>query len=113
MKNLREQVETGKKVTNKLGASQSELLADYTLVTYNMITTLAKVLQSGRHYDKPGEGPSWLLIGTGDHLNHCIHHLYAYMADGEIEDLEHAFTRLAMAVHLEQEDRQSVSDPEE
>jgi len=107
---LKNEVDTGRVVYNdESGSSQSELLADYTKISYTMITTLAKVLYEGARYDEEGEPPNWLGISEKDHLNHCVHHIYSFLACGELEDIEHAFCRLAMAVHME---RNRVDDEE-
>ncbi len=63
-----------------------------------MIATLAKVLHEGKHYDTPGQPPNWKLIGSKDHLNHCINHIFMYLEYNNMEDLEHAYCRLAMAI---------------
>lgn len=98
---LRRQLNPEEIEENEVGAKQSKLNLDCTLVTYPMMAVLAKVLHEGKHYDTPGQAPNWQSISNNDHLNHAINHIFLYLGYGEEEDLHHAYTRMAMAVHIQ------------
>lgn len=83
-------------VVNKQGGAQSEVFYRFDLIDAPALFTLAKVLDEGAK--KYGEN-NWRKIGSQDHINHALIHLYAYLAgDNQDEHLEHAFTRIMFAL---------------
>ena len=86
-------------VTNVAGGNQSYVPRDYTLVPADALAQVARVLHDG--CEKYGKD-NWRLINSNDHLNHCLNHIYLYLAGNTQEDhLSHAATRLLMSLELE------------
>jgi hypothetical protein len=84
--------------TNKQGGKQSFTPARFDLLPPEAIAQMALVLGQGAK--KYGE-ENWRLIGTPDHVNHALQHIFSWLASGEIEDLAHAMCRVSFAVELE------------
>jgi hypothetical protein len=74
-------------------------------LTLNQLTkiasqTVSKVLKENADKGEPGR---WKGLSTQDHIHHAVVHLYDRLDDKEAvvkEDVEHALTRLAMALAL-------------
>lgn len=90
-------------VTNEHGAKQSALPYRFDLVPPRAAFALAEVMAQGaKRYAKD----NWRGIALDDHLNHALAHIFGYMAgDRSDPHLEHALTRLAMAVETADRDR--------
>lgn len=88
-------------VVNELGGGQSLLPYRFDLVDPAAMFQLAYVLDHGAR--KYGDD-NWRAISTHEHVNHALAHVYAFLA-GDTQDshLEHAFTRLMMAVAIEEQ----------
>lgn len=87
-------------VENEAGVRQAALDYRFDLVDPRAMFALAAVLKRGA--EKYGVD-NWRGLTTGDHLNHALVHVYAYMAgDTQDDHLSHAFCRLMMAVGTEQ-----------
>lgn len=68
----------------------------FDLMDANAMFALGKVLDEGA---KKYGVDNWRSIPTNNHLNKALIHIYAYLAhDTQDEHLEHAFTRLMMAL---------------
>jgi hypothetical protein len=85
---------------NEHGGKQSKLEFRYDLISPAALNILAHVLWYGfQRYGKD----NWKKIPTEDHLNHALYHIYAHLAGNSDEDhLGHAFTRLMMAIEIDQ-----------
>lgn len=91
-----------KTIINEHGGAQSEVYYRFDLIDTSAIFALAKVLKEGA--DKYGEN-NWRKICAGEHINHALIHIYAYLAGDKQDDhLEHAFTRLMFALGTYKED---------
>lgn len=89
--------------TNSNGGSQSAIPYRFDLIDAQALAAMAKVLKEGA--DKYGEN-NWRQIPVGDHLNHLLLHVFAYLAgDTQDDHLSHALCRatFALGVKLEQE----------
>lgn len=83
-------------VTNEHGGKQSKLRYRFDLIDPVAIFKLAEVLHQGEQ--KYGRD-NWRKISPEEHINHAITHLYAYLAgDNQDDHIEHAFTRVMMAI---------------
>jgi hypothetical protein len=91
-------VNSNETTTNQQGGKQSRLDYRFDLIDAKAMFALAKVMHEGaQHYDVD----NWRKISVGDHLNHAQSHIWAYQAgDKQDEHLEHAFTRLMMALAM-------------
>lgn len=90
-----------KTVTLPGGGKQSETFCRMDLIDSFAILSLASVLKEG--CDKYGED-NWRSISVADHINKALIHLYMFLAGDKGDDhLEHAFTRLMMAVAIKGE----------
>lgn len=90
-------------VTNGAGAKQSAVPYRFDLLGRSAIFVIARVLAEGA--EKYGD-TNWLGIPTADHLNHALGHIFAHLAGDRSDDhLGHAFTRLFMAVEMEEQSR--------
>jgi hypothetical protein len=88
--------------TNRAGGKQSYTPARFDLIPPESMAQMAMVLKHGA--DKYGE-ENWQLIGTNDHVNHALQHLFCYLQSVELEDLAHALCRVAFAVETFISDR--------
>lgn len=88
--------------TNLAGGKQSYTPARFDLIPPEAMAQMAMVLKHGA--DKYGE-ENWRLIGTKDHVNHALQHLFHHLQSGELEDLTHALCRVAFAVETFISDR--------
>jgi hypothetical protein len=88
--------------TNLAGGKQSYTPARFDLIPPESMAQMALVLKHGA--DKYGE-ENWRLIGTNDHVNHALQHLFHHLQSGELEDLTHALCRVAFAVETFISDR--------
>lgn len=71
------------------------------LIPPEAIFSLGRILQTGA--EKYGED-NWKEIPSRNHINKALIHLYAYLAgDTQDEHLDHAFTRIAMAIATKEE----------
>jgi hypothetical protein len=74
-------------------------------LTLNQLTkvasqTVSKVLKENADRGEPGR---WKTLTAGSHINHAVLHLYDRIDERQTvvrEDVEHALTRLAMALSL-------------
>jgi hypothetical protein len=86
-------------VTNAAGAKQSATLYRADLLPPLATLAVAKVLAEGAA--KYGDN-NWRKIPTGDHLNHAMIHVLAFLAgDTQDDHLQHAACRLLMALETE------------
>jgi len=85
-------------VENADGGRQAKSFYRFDLIDSKAIFTLARVLHEGEQkYTKD----NWRKIPASEHINHALIHLYAYLAqDKQDAHLDHAFTRIMMAVAL-------------
>ena len=87
--------------TNASGGRQSRTSYDFTLLDPAAMFRLAEVMRYGAEKYGPD---NWRLISTRESVNHCIGHLYAWLAGDTSDDhLGHAFARahIALAVALQ------------
>ena len=85
--------------TNEAGGRQSKLQYRFDLIDAKALFELANVLHTGE--EKYGKD-NWRKISTGDHLNHALSHIYAYLAgDKQDKHLAHALCRCLMALGVE------------
>lgn len=83
-------------VTNARGGKQSASPYRLDLMPPLAALAVAKVLRHGA--DKYGPN-NWHAIDVGDHLNHALAHLFAFLAgDGSDDHLEHAACRVLFAL---------------
>jgi hypothetical protein len=101
---MKEELKVGpdtKLATNEKGGQQSDIPYRFDLVDPTAMFEVAKVYGNGaRKYTIN----NWRLITRRDHLNHCLMHIYAYMAGDtqEPDHLSHALCRLTMALGIEE-----------
>ena len=82
-------------VINKNGGKQSAIPVRMDLIPARELLELGKILKRGG--EKYGDW-NWLKIDVNDHLNHALHHIYAFMnADQETMKYEEAYTELTHA----------------
>jgi hypothetical protein len=85
-------------VTNANGGKQSGSPYRADLFPPRAFLSVSEVLAHGAR--KYGED-NWRRIEVREHLNHCLAHLFAYLAgDGSDDHLEHAACRAAMALEI-------------
>lgn len=86
-------------VTNEDGGRQSETLYGFHLLPVRAIFAAAQVAKYGADkYDETVDERNYTLIPPRDHINHCIAHLYAYLAGDTTDDhLGHAVVRAMFA----------------
>ena len=86
-------------VTNQAGGKQSDTPFAFHLLPLSSVFAAAEVAKAGA--DKYGEtfgNRNYLKISPEDHINHCIQHLYAYLAGDSSDDhLAHAIVRAMFA----------------
>lgn len=86
-------------VVNECGGKQSDTPYGFHLLPINAVFAAARVAKYGA--DKYGETlaeRNYTKIPTEDHINHCIQHLYAYLAGDKQDDhLGHAIVRAMFA----------------
>jgi hypothetical protein len=86
-------------VTNEQGGKQSAMLYRFDLIDPAAMFAMAKVLAQGA--DKYGVD-NWRKIGTQDHINHMLQHVYAYLAGDTTDDhLAHAMCRAMFALAMD------------
>jgi hypothetical protein len=86
-------------VTNERGGVSSGTAFAYHLIDPVALQELAKVMRYGEQ--KGYLRDNWRLLSIEDHLNHTIMHIMAHQAGDKQDDhLEHAFTRMMMAVAI-------------
>lgn len=97
-------------VTNKDGASQSDLPYHFHTGPVRALFAMARVQKQGDA--KYGAG-NWRGIDIDDHVNHALSHLLAWVA-GDISDdhLVHALCRVAYAVEGEIDQKEGAPDDE-
>ena len=81
----------------KTGGEHAAVPYRFDLIPPEAMFALAKVLHEGivSGYTKD----NWRKIDCNTHLNHALSHIFAHMAgDSQDDHLEHALTRVAMAV---------------
>jgi len=89
-------------VTNEAGGQQSATTFRLDLLDPKAMLRLGAVLQEG--VEKGYERNNWMKIGTMDHVNHALGHLFMWLDGDEEEDhLGHAFCRLMFAVRMHEE----------
>ena len=82
---------------------QSPTFYRFDLMDPMAMFALGKVLYEGA--EKYGTD-NWRHIPTNNHINKALIHIYAYLAgDTTDEHLEHAFTRLMMAIAVKHSER--------
>lgn len=87
--------------TNARGGKQSETGCRFDLLDPKALFAMARTLHHGCKY---GED-NWRLISTKEHINHVLMHIFGWMAgDTQDEHLEHALTRMMMAVAMKDEE---------
>lgn len=85
--------------TNERGGMQSHVPVRFDLIDGKAMFAMAAVLHEGAEKYAPG---NWRLIGTRDHLNHALMHIYAYLSgDRTDEHLSHALCRITFANAVE------------
>jgi hypothetical protein len=100
---LVELVRTESVEVNESGGKQSYTPARFDLLPPEAVTRVSMVLGQGAK--KYGE-ENWRLISTGDHINHALQHLFAFLQTGELEDLTHAACRTLFAVETYLDDEE-------
>ena len=99
--------------TNEKGGKQSATPYAFHLVDPKAMFKLAEVLQYGAtRYERD----NWRKISAEDHLNHLLHHAYAWMAGDKSDDhVGHLFCRgmmfAAMAIAEQEELAQRILPP--
>lgn len=86
-------------MTNAEGGRQSQTPYGFHLLPTRAIFAAAQVTQYGADkYDETINERNYTKIPPADHINHCIQHLYAYLAgDTSDEHLSHAIVRAMFA----------------
>jgi len=84
--------------TNEAGGKQSHLGAAFELLPPDALTQVAVVLYHGA---EKYSSWNWLRISRNDHIRHCLGHIFAYIAKGDIKDLQHAACRLLFSLETE------------
>jgi hypothetical protein len=86
-------------VENDAGGKQSALPYRFDLLDARAMFRVAEIHAYGAQ--KYGEN-NWRKIGTRDHVNHAIAHMYAYLLGDRSDDhLGHALCRAMFAVAME------------
>lgn len=90
-----------REIENDRGGKQSDLPFAFDQIDPDALFKLASVLHhGGMKYGRD----NWKKLTTREILNHAIAHIYAYLAEDRQDDhLSHAFTRLMMAIVVDQE----------
>lgn len=86
-------------MTNEAGGKQSLSAYGFHLLPTGAIFAAAGVaLQGAQKYGETRKARNYTKISTDEHINHCIQHLYAYLA-GDVSDdhLAHAIVRAMFA----------------
>lgn len=84
-------------MTNDRGGKQSAVPFRCDLLPALAVLEVAKVLKAGA--DKYGDAANWHAVRVGEHLNHALTHLFAFLAgDSQDDHLGHAACRLLMAL---------------
>lgn len=98
-------------VVNEDGGKQSALGVRFDLIPAVELFEIAKVLAEGA--DKYGP-QNWQKIPTFDHINHCLSHVYAYLAGDTSDDhIPHALCRLLFASYTSKREAQDHNAPVE
>lgn len=86
-------------IENQQGGKQSDSPYGFHLIPTTAIFDAAKVLKYGAEkYGETFENRNYRKIGTVDHLNHALQHIYAFLAGDKQDDhLGHAIVRLMFA----------------
>ena len=92
-------VASSETVTNEQGGRQSKLEYRFDLIDAKALFALAAVMHEGaQKYEKD----NWRKISVDEHLNHALSHIFAHLAgDKQDKHLEHALTRVKMALGVE------------
>lgn len=93
-------------VTNERGGKQSHSPFRCDLLPPRAVLAVASVLRDGAA--KYGDG-NWRSIPVGDHLNHALSHVFAWLAgDTQDDHLAHAACRLVFALDLDRIAREGI-----
>lgn len=86
-------------VTNEHGGKQSATPYAFHLLPVSSIFAAAEVAAYGANkYGETIDNRNYIRIPVEDHINHCIQHLYAYLAGDTSDDhLGHAIVRAMFA----------------
>ena len=83
-------------VINQNGGKQSAIPVRMDLIPARELLELGRILKQGG--EKYGDW-NWLKIEVNDHLNHALHHIYAYLnRDQETTQFDEAYTELTHAL---------------
>lgn len=89
-------------VVNDKGGKQSDVAFRFDLLPRDALFEVARILKDGA--EKYGID-NWRLIESTDHLNHALIHIFAHLnGDTQDEHLQHAATRLLMALDMKIEE---------
>lgn len=103
-------------VTNSNGGKQSDTPYGFHLLPVQSVFAAAQVAKYGA--DKYGETfteRNYIKIPVEEHINHCIQHLYAYLAGDKQDDhLGHAIVRAMFAFDVDRRKKEEgISDGKE
>lgn len=94
--------------TNEFGGKSTKLAARFDLIDPQALFRVAEVFGYGASKYTPD---NWRAVPTVEHINHALVHLFAHLA-GDTQDahLDHAATRLIMAIAVDIQGRPWIID---
>lgn len=98
-------VEVGETHTNKNGGRSTKLRTVFTELPPYAMNEIAAVLGDGAA--KYGS-KNWHDLSVNEELDHALEHTFRFLITGELEELSHAATRMAMA--LDQHLRERINE---
>lgn len=81
--------------TTPKGGRQTAIAERCDLLPPAAILIVARVMKIGAEKYGPD---NWRMISSAGHINHALTHLFRYLLHADDADLEHAATRLLMAL---------------